>query len=199
MEPPSQEFASLLARARQGDQDALAALVRLYEPEIRRVAHYRLGPALRPYLETLDLVQSVHRSLLPRLRRQEFNLSTPENLIGLAVRMLVRKVSRHSRRVRRQQELLERRLDLGGAGDFQVAFRLPEGDPARVALLRDLLRHVSSQLDDELDRRLLELRLEGHGTASAARELGLDPDSLRVRLHRLRQRLRQAGVFTDWI
>jgi RNA polymerase sigma-70 factor (ECF subfamily) len=198
MEPPSQEFASLLARARQGDQGALTALVRLYEPEIRRVAHYRLGPALRPYLDSMDLVQSVHRSLLPRLRRQEFDLATPENLIGLAVRMLMRKVSRHSRRLRRQQQQLERQLDLGGAGDFQVAFRLPEDDPARVALLRDLLRHVSSQLDD-LDRRLLELRLEGHGTASAARELGLDPDSLRVRLHRLRQRLRQAGVFTDWI
>jgi RNA polymerase sigma-70 factor (ECF subfamily) len=198
MEQPSQEFAVLLGKARQGDQAALTALVRLYEPEIRRVAHYRLGPALRPYLDSMDLVQSVHRSLVLRLQQYKFDIPGPEKLIALAVKMLVGKVSRHWRRLQRQRCLLGNRIDLGGVGDFLVAFSLPEDDPARAALLRDLIRHVSAQLDDT-DRRLLELRMEGQSTAAAARELGLDANSLRVRLHRLRQRLHEAGVFTDWI
>jgi DNA-directed RNA polymerase specialized sigma24 family protein len=47
---------------------------------------------------------------------------------------------------------------------------------------------------DENDRRLIELRLEGCGTAEAARKLGLDPDVSRVRLNRLRKRLEASGV-----
>ena len=39
-------------------------LVAAYEPEVRLVARVRLGTALRPYLDSVDLVQSVHRSVL---------------------------------------------------------------------------------------------------------------------------------------
>src|SRR6188508_2597024 len=61
-------FDEILARARTGDEDALTELARQYEPEVRAVARVRLGPALRPYLDTMDLVQSVHRSLMVGLR-----------------------------------------------------------------------------------------------------------------------------------
>ena len=50
------EFTALLTRARGGDQDALAELVREYEAKVRVVAHVLLGPALRPYLDSIDLV-----------------------------------------------------------------------------------------------------------------------------------------------
>lgn len=52
---------------------------------------------------------------------------------------------------------------------------------------------------DETERRLIELRLEGCTTAEVARQLGLDPDVLRVRLGRLRRRLRQNGLLTEWL
>ena len=41
-----------------------------------------------------------------------------------------------------------------------------------------------------LDRRLIELRLEGYSTADAARRLNEDPDQLRVRLNQLQHQVR---------
>ena len=81
----NQAFLDLLARAREGDEEAMSDLVRQYETEVRIVARARLGAALRPYIDSVDLVQSVHRSLIIGLRNDRFELASPENLIALAV------------------------------------------------------------------------------------------------------------------
>src|SRR5262245_7238781 len=90
-EPPA-DIAALVALARQGDDDALIRLVRQYEAEVRLVARVQLGPALRPYLDSFDLVQSVHKSLLRGLRQGKFDLATPQNLVALALAMVRNKV-----------------------------------------------------------------------------------------------------------
>jgi RNA polymerase sigma-70 factor (ECF subfamily) len=64
MAAPPDDFAALIARAQAGDPTALAELVRRYESRVRLVARVLLGKALQPYLDSMDLVQSVHRSLL---------------------------------------------------------------------------------------------------------------------------------------
>src|ERR1700677_2998952 len=97
------DFGVLLASARAGDQAALVELARKYEPEVRIVAHVLLGPALRPHLDSVDLVQSVHRSLMLGLRNCKFDISSPEKLIALALTMVRRKVARHWRHLRKQQ------------------------------------------------------------------------------------------------
>jgi RNA polymerase sigma-70 factor (ECF subfamily) len=192
------DFAALLARARAGDQAALADLARQYEPEVRVVARVVLGPALRPYLDSLDVMQSVHRSLLLGLRQNRFEITSPQNLIALAATMVRRKVARHWRRLKRQQ-----RLSLGGASDPDRPGLLsnlgsPEPDPAAEAQLNEALHHLAAHLD-ATEREVMRLRLDGHSTAEVARRLNLDPDVLRVRLSRLRQRLRAAGVLTEWL
>src|SRR5213076_2468656 len=98
---PSVQFLDLLERGRQGDQEALSLLVQHYEREVRLVARVLLGPALRPYLDSVDLVQSVHRSLMVALRANKFELNSPENLVALAVTMIRRMAARHWRHLRR--------------------------------------------------------------------------------------------------
>src|SRR3954453_8424579 len=109
MTPGAPSFAVLLSRARRGDAVAVSELCRQYEPRLRVVARVLLGPALRPVLDSMDLVQSVHRSLIVGMREEKFNISTPENLIALALTLLRRKVARQWRRMQRQ-----RRLGSGG-------------------------------------------------------------------------------------
>jgi RNA polymerase sigma-70 factor (ECF subfamily) len=190
-------FAALMAQARGGDAAALGELARQYEPELRVVARVLLGPALRPYLDSVDLVQSVHKSLLIGLRRNQFDISSPDKLIALALTVVRRKVARHWRRLRRQK-----RLDGGAetADDAGVLTSLRSAlpDPAGAAQLQDAVHHLYRHLHGT-DRRLIELRLEGHSTADVARELGLDADVLRVHLSRLRQRLRADGILTEWL
>lgn len=199
MSQPSQDFAELLSRARLGDRSATEQLVKQYEREVRVVARARLGAALRPYLDSTDLVQSVHRSLMLGLRTDKFDISSPERLVALALTIVRRKIARHWRRHRRQQ-----RPSHDGSppaedlSQLLVSVSSSDSHPQAVATLRDQTERLMSTLD-ETERRLIELRLEGCTTAEVARQLGLDPDVLRVRLGRLRRRLRQNGLLTEWL
>jgi DNA-directed RNA polymerase specialized sigma24 family protein len=172
------DFLGLLERSRKGDQEALALLVQQYEREVRLMARVLLGPALRPYLDSVDLVQSVHRSMLFGLHRGRFQFNSAEDLLALALTMVRRKVARQWRHLQRQQ-----RLDGGwrGVPDVLASASGSGDDPARAAQLndqiRDLCRHLSAT-----EVTIIEMRLAGY----AATEIGL------------RQRLREAGVFDDW-
>lgn len=198
MSQPLDEFNALLAKARTGDQSALAQLARQYEPEIRVVARVLVGPLLRPYVDSLDLVQSVHRSLLIGVRNQKFDFDNPDGLIALALTMVRRKAARQWRKHQRQQRLDAGPAQSGNLPEMLAGLSTPQGDPAGAAAFRDAVERLCRELDDT-ERRVLELRLQGFSTAEAARELGLDGDVLRVRLHRLRQRLHAKGVLAEWL
>jgi RNA polymerase sigma-70 factor (ECF subfamily) len=193
----ARQFEQLVSRARAGDQEALAELVRQYEPKVRIVARVLLGPALRPYLDSLDLVQSVHRSLLGGLHEDRFNLTTPDNLIALALTMVRRKAARQWRRMQRQKRLEGTSGDTD-LPDLLASLSTPGLDPSRVAQFNDQLQRLCAELD-ESERRILERRLQGYTTEEIASELGLNPGALRTRMTRLRQRLRAAGVLDDWL
>src|SRR5262249_31252054 len=186
MPEPAEDFAALLARARRGDQAALTELVRQYEPKLRIVARVLLGPALRPYLDSMDLVQSVHRSLLIGLRRDKFDIATPEQLLALARTMVQRKVARHWRRLQRQQRLSGGASPGGNLPPLLMARSSPQDAPARAAEFNDQVEHLCRDLEAS-QRRMLELRLRGYSTAEIAQDLGIHPIALRVRMTRLRQ------------
>jgi RNA polymerase sigma factor (sigma-70 family) len=196
--PQHDDFESLLADARRGDPAAVEQLVRSYESEVRLVARLRLGPALRPYLDSVDLVQSVHRSLMLGLQQDKFDISSPEKLVALASTMVRRKVARAWRRIKRQQRYETGDSNHPAQVDLLASFGSSQTDPQLQIQIRDQIEHVCRDLSDT-ERQLIELRLEGHNTAAAARILGLDPDVLRVQLSRLRRRLRDAGLLTDWL
>ncbi len=190
------DFTELLARARQGDSAAAGEIVRQYEPEVRILARVLLGPALRPVLDSVDLVQSVHRTLLVGLRGDKYEVSTPDRLLALALTVVRRKVARAWRKAKRQVRPAS--TDPNELAALLASLGADSMDPARTAQLNDAVRTVLGKLG-ESERRLIELRLLGHSTAEAARELGEDPDVLRVKLSRTRQKLRETGVLADWL
>ena len=192
------EFEALLTQARQGDKHALGQLVQQYESKLRMVARVLLGPALRPYLDSVDLVQSVHRSLVLGLRQDKFDISSPEKLIALALTLVRRKVARQWRRLRRQKRISGNSDDSGNIPELLASLSSPEPDPARAAQLKDSLEQLYRGLDAP-DQFMLELRLFGYDTSEIAEKLGIHPIALRVRLTRLRQRLRDNGVFSEWL
>jgi RNA polymerase sigma-70 factor (ECF subfamily) len=196
MADPTAEFAELIAKARTGDGAALVRLSEQYEPKVRIVARVLLGASLRPYLDSIDVVQSVHRSLLAGLRGGKYDLSAPENLVALAVTMLRRKVARQWRHLRKQSRLS---LSPEGGPAGLLAAQAQQGlDPAREAEFRDAALKLYSRLGDA-EQRILDLRLQGHSTDEVAARLGLNPIALRVRMTRLRKRLEETGVLADWL
>jgi RNA polymerase sigma-70 factor (ECF subfamily) len=190
------DFLTLVAQARAGNNEALAGLIQEYEPKIRLVARAMLGPALRPFLDATDLVQSVHKSLLLGLRGDRFVLSRPEDLLGLTITLVRRKVARHWRRIRRQLQGDCTTNTRGSLAEVLSSLTARQDDPARAAEYNDQLKELCRHLSDE-ERQMLELRLDGHTFPEIAAVLGHHPIALRVRMTRLRQRLKENGVFTE--
>jgi RNA polymerase sigma factor (sigma-70 family) len=184
------EFQRLIARVRQGEDTAMAELVAQYEPRVRAAARVLLGPALRPHLDSLDLAQSVHRTLFLGLRQDKFELSDPQQLVALLLTVVRRKVAHEWRRAQRQQRLSQAdQLPADDAGE-------PTAEEA--AVVNEAIARVLDSLEG-VDRRMIELRLAGLRTSEVARQLGLDARVLRARLSRLRQRLRDEGVLSEWL
>jgi RNA polymerase sigma-70 factor (ECF subfamily) len=198
MVPEPDDFGVLLACARQGDANALTQIAQQYEAKVRIVARVLLGPALRPYLDSMDLVQSVHRSLMLGLRQDKFDISNPEKLMALALTMVRRKVARKWRHLQRQKRLESRIAESDQLANLLTSLSSPEMEPARAAQFNDSVRNLCSGMD-ETERRMMDLRLQGHTTGEIATALGLNPIALRVRMTRLRQRLQAAGVLDDWL
>jgi RNA polymerase sigma factor (sigma-70 family) len=194
---PGVEFRELLQRGRQGDQEALTLLVQQYEREVRLMARVLLGPALRPYLDSVDLVQSVHRSLLIGLHGGRFDFTSPQDLLALALTMVRRKVARHWRHLQRQKRLESSVTDGQNLPDVLISLSSSD-DPARAAQFNDQVRNLCRHLN-ATEHTILDMRLAGYATGEIGARLGLSGVALRVRLTRLRQRLQESGVLDDWL
>jgi RNA polymerase sigma factor (sigma-70 family) len=84
--PDDLSFEELIARVRSGDQDASRVLLDRYGSSVRRVARMRIRHAmLSGQYDSVDIFQSVMRSFLMRVRRDDNNwqLDTPEQLVNL--------------------------------------------------------------------------------------------------------------------
>lgn len=186
-----------MERANRGDVEAQARICEHYEPKVRIIARVMLGPALRSHFDSMDLVQSVHRSLLVGLRDQKFDISTPQKLIALASTIVRRKVARKWRRTRKQQVLTG--LDaVGELAQTLSELSSPDANPAQVAEFNDQISALCDQMG-EIERRMLALRLDGFTWDEVGAQLGLHPVAARVRWSRLKQRLQDSGIAADWI
>jgi RNA polymerase sigma factor (sigma-70 family) len=185
-------------RMRDADETALAAIVKEYEVEIRRAATMRLGPLLRPHLDSVDLVQSVYITLLKGLRGEKFHIAGPQELVALSAEIIRRKVAQVWKRLKRRTELNNNLTGSREDEEHVIVNRDGEPDPMADAEMRDAIDRIMQECDPA-DKKLLQLRLEGHSTAEAARALDADPDVLRVRLSRLRKRLTERGLLAEWL
>ncbi len=180
------EFEELLERIRGGDESAMADLLEMYSPALRRAARLLIGAPLRRLVDSVDLVQSINIILLKGMRQHTMDISSPAKLLALAQALIRRRIARHWRR--HKSQLLASDPGNGHAANTQAA-----------AVLHQALE-VNETLAglEDIDRRLVLLRLNGHSTADAARALDMDPAFLRVRLGRLRKKLRDQGLFAEY-
>ncbi len=189
--PPDDEFLALLARVRQSDESAASELVRRYERAVLRSVRSRLGRNMRGALDSADVLQSVHRSLLVGLKNERYQVASPQQLIGLAVVMVQRKVARQWRKLKRLPTTTFDDISRGQDSPIdQIASDDPT--PSQVASAAELLERFLSQLD-ELDQQLVRFKLNGLSSVEAAAILDREPAFVRVRWTRLRQKLRERG------
>jgi RNA polymerase sigma factor (sigma-70 family) len=176
----------LIRRVRAGDQDAAAELVKRYEPAIRRAVRFRLADArLGTLLDSMDICQSVLGSFFIRAATGQYKLETPEQLLKLLTTMARNKLISQARKQHAQRRD-SRRITPSHKDEEQ--FVSPRKSPSNQMAVRDLLQEVQRRLSPE-ERRILELKNEGHDWASIASELGGSAEALRRRLSRALDRV----------
>ncbi len=183
-------FQDLVRRIRNGDQEAAAELVRLYEPTIRRAVRFRLTDTrLGAVLDSMDICQSVLASFFVRSAAGAYELDQPEQVVKLLIAMARNKLASQARKqhaARRDQ----RRVVSGE--QQEVAAR--DDSPSQQVAGRELFLKAQQLLSPE-EQRLVELRKEGLEWNEIAERVGGNAVALRKQLSRAMDRVtRELGL-----
>jgi RNA polymerase sigma-70 factor (ECF subfamily) len=187
-----QSFADLIRRVRAGDDQAATELVRRYEPAIRLAVRMHLNdPNLYRLFDSMDICQSVLASFFVRAAAGHYELNNPQQLLRLLVGIARNKVAFQARKQRAQRRDHRRRSALP-LEKLEIA--AADASPSQLIAGQDLLREFRQRLTEE-ERRLADLRAEGHDWAAIAAEVGGTPQARRMQLARAVKRVsRELGL-----
>ncbi|APZ96237.1 RNA polymerase sigma factor [Fuerstiella marisgermanici] len=174
------DFRDLIARVRDGDEDAAVELVNVYEPHVRRAVRIRLGaPKLRQLVDSMDISQSVLGNFFVRAVAGQFELDTPKQLVALLSRMAENRVRDWQRRHSTLRRDKGREISLTHLRQepAAVVYADEEANPL------DMLERVLKELTPE-DSQLVEWRRAGDSWTEIADRTNKTPDALRMQLRR---------------
>lgn len=179
--------AELIRRLTTGDRAAFEELVRLHGPNmlavIRRIVHHEE--------ESLDALQdalvSAHRGLATFAGGSRLSTWLHRVAVNAALMRLRTKRRRPERSI---EELLPRFMDDGHQADPAGAWTETAEQVAQQQETRQFVRDCIAELPENY-RIVLTLRdIEELDTQATAELLGIEPNAVKVRLHRARQALR---------
>ena len=187
--PSGNETLELLHQAQRGDREALErALERCY-PHVRQIVSERLGPGLRRYAESGDVVQEAMGAVVRGF--DHFEAQDDRALVRWIARLVenrIRDLAKYHGRAKRDAGPLAP-LDPGSAGGSDDA---PGLDPARssltpldkVAEAESAARvHLALAGLGERHRDVIRSRNEGRTWAEVAEHLGLASEGAARMLH----------------
>ena len=185
--------ANLLARWREGDQQAATELFERYAQRLITLAHRRLSSKFSARIDPQDVVQSVYRSFFLAARDGRFVLQRSGDLwrllVGITLHKLYHKVQYHTagrRTIEREQSLPEKDEVFG----IQVDMLGREPSPDEAVMLADVLEEVMRGLKP-MQRRILELRLQGWSLGEIVAETQFSTSTVSRVLREVQDRLSQ--------
>ncbi len=186
----------LLARAQQGDEQALHELLERYQDRLQRIVRIQLaGSPLRRLHDSMDLVQNTFLAALPKIG--DLRLTSSASLLNWLAIIATNKVRDAYGRETAERRDLRRSTSLDASGAHEAP-RAPgadtPGQAAEDAELRERLDAEVAELPADQQRVVLLRDYCGESWERIARELHREPGATR-QLHqrawiRLRQRLR---------
>lgn len=194
MSRSSSRFEQLCQGLSQGDDQAVADLVREYEPEVRRFIRLRLASSqLRRFVDSLDISQSVFAKFFVQLDEGAIDLASPGQLRALLFTMARHRLIDHARRYKSDKRDISR---VTSEGELDHAVD-SANSPSRQIEMQDLANVVRSQLSDD-ERVLVDQRIAGKSWNDLAKQEGTSPDAMRKRLTRAMDRVAtELGLFQD--
>jgi RNA polymerase sigma factor (sigma-70 family) len=175
----------LIAAFKAGSETAARDLFDRYCERLMRLARRRIGQRMNTRVDPEDVIQSAFRTFFVHVKNDEFTFEAEDDLFKLLVRLTVNKALRqiaHHRAAKRDpgKEVNQ------GSTDSDILANLTAHEPSpevEVAVLDELEKFLS-QLP-EFDRKILEMKLQGHSTTEIAEALGSYDRKIRRVLERI--------------
>ena len=185
------DIRELLARIKNGDEEAARELLSRYESKVRLVVRRQLPRLLRSRFDSIDFLQSVWGSFFHRIQTESNDLNEEENLIAFLAWAARNKVIDEYRRAATQKQNIHREESIESRGDRETT--LASGDtPSELAQARETFDRLSRLLPE--DRRvILELKAAGYSCGEIGDRLGLSERTVQRVLEELRNRARIEG------
>ena len=183
----------LLARWREGDEQAAAELFQRYADRLTALARSRLSSRVNRRIDPEDVVMSAYRSFFAGARAGRFEVERGGDLWRLLVVLTLHKLYRQVKHNARQKRALQRELpaDANGWADLESQMFARQPSPLEAAALADHLEQIMSRLEP-LQRRMLELRLQGFSLFEIAAQCQRTERTVRRLLDQVKQWLEEA-------
>lgn len=187
---------SLLRMWRAGDQEAARKLFDTYVERLVALARRRISQRLASRVDAEDIVQSVFRTFFGRVKSGQFNIADQDDLCKLLTRITVHKTLRQvafHKAAKRDPNHETAQSDHSREMLMELLDREPTPDTA-VAFI-DQLEHFLAKLQP-VERKILELRMEGYSNEDIVKKLDLKYDrKIRRFIERIRGMAEQEGIF----
>jgi RNA polymerase sigma-70 factor (ECF subfamily) len=186
---PQPIIADLMARIRDGDEDAARDLLEHYRPHLIRIIRVRLtDPRLRREFDSCDVCQSVFGDFFLAARMGEFEINSPEELLKYLAKAANHRIIDRYRRASAQRRDVQRQE---GAPVEELGVASNQAAPSRYVSGREILERALGMMNPG-EREVARRRLDGDDWASIAAATGEKSDAVRVRFSRTLARVTSA-------
>ena len=181
----------LVARWRGGDQQAATELFRRYAGRLIGLARSRLSAKVSLHVDPEDVVQSAYRSFFADTRDGRYEFQADDHLWQLLVTITLHKLQHQVERLTAQKRHLDRERHFGSEESLhgiQAGVLADDPMPVAAVALTDEVQRLMSRLEP-LQRRMVEMRLQGFTLDEIAAETRLCQRTVRRVLEGVRRDL----------
>ncbi|MDY3555760.1 sigma-70 family RNA polymerase sigma factor [Gemmata sp. JC717] len=168
-DPPAASDRSLLARVRDGSQDAATTLYERYSQRLFSLAKARCAEDLAARVDAEDIVQSVFGSFFRGASQGFYDAPSGEEIWGLLLVIALNKIRAKGAHHRAAKRDVRKTVSGDALGDSGL--EPPASDGAALALLRMVVDEVVETLP-EGHREVVRLRIDGFEIAEIATRTG---------------------------
>src|SRR5262245_32980185 len=185
-----------LLRWQGGDQQAAHVLFDRYADQLIALARSHLSAKMSQRIDPEDVVQSVYRSFFDRARKGTFEFENGGDIWRLLVAMTLHKLRDQVDRQMAAKRNVNAEINFGSEDSlFGIQARAFSRNPSPVmaAVLADELTGIMQNLEP-VQRRMLELRLQGHNLYEIAEATQFTQRTVRRVLDRVKEQLMQRNA-----
>lgn len=192
MSDPGLDDRDLVSNYQAGSESAARDLFDKYCERLMKLAKRRIGQRMASRFDPEDVIQSAFRTFFTRVKNDEFTFEAEDDLFKLLVRLTVRKTLRriehHSAAKRNPNSEAAQRTD--DVEPFSLIASRAVTPDMEVALIDEFQLFIGDL--PELDRKVIELKIQGYTTVEIAEKVGSYERKVRRVLERI-EKLSAAG------